>query len=45
MKSPAYYSRKAAACAELGRWSAAKEWREMAKKARRTEKQRKEATQ
>lgn len=41
MKSSSYYSRKASACVELGRWCAAKEWQFMAKKARRIEKERK----
>jgi len=43
MKSSSYYSRKAAACIELGRWCAAQEWQAMARKARRIENERKAA--
>lgn len=41
MKSSSYYSRKANACRELGRWRAADEWAGLAQKARRAEKRRK----
>lgn len=38
MKSSSYYSRKASACRELGRWSAADEWARLAAKARKAKK-------
>jgi hypothetical protein len=43
MKSSSYYSRKAEASRELGRWTHADEWATKAKKARAIEKKRRAA--
>jgi len=42
MKSSSFYSRKASALRELGRWSCADEMAKLAKKARHIEKTRKQ---